>query len=70
MSTFSQITAEQTPARRDGERLFLSRCLHYSCQELHAGQWISRKPEKAAVDKEERPGHRFISEKMNPAALG
>lgn len=45
MSTFSQITAEKkkAPARRDGERLFLSGCLHYSCKKLHAGQWISRK---------------------------
>lgn len=50
MSTFSQITAEQTAARRDGERLFLSGCLHYSWKKLHAGQWISRKPETAAVD--------------------
>lgn len=35
---------------REEERLFLSCCLHYSCKKLHAGQWISRKSETAAVD--------------------
>lgn len=38
VSTLSQITAEQIPAMRDGERLFLPRCLHYSYKKLHAGQ--------------------------------